>query len=287
MLETAVIPTLGQAASAEVGGLSYWLSIAFWAGAVAVLVGVLYLAGAFRGSVLKRGPTRELELAPADLAIGLGVVAFIVVGKLSSFGKVVVPAAAVELAFLFGAGFFVLKAALSEAGGRRSGLIPRRPGRDLVYTAAGLPIGFGLVFALLALINGVATLAGFPSPALNHESLRELVRDPTVSAVLELIVSAVIVAPLLEEVLFRGLLQTWLLDVLGRDRRWLTVTVAAAAFASVHVGLVSWHGLPGLFVLGLVLGWLYEKTGSLLPPVLVHAGFNAANIGYVLWVLGP
>jgi membrane protease YdiL (CAAX protease family) len=45
--------------------------------------------------------------------------------------------------------------------------------------------------------------------------------------------------------------------------------------------------LPGLLVLGVVLGWLYERSGSLLPCVLVHAGFNALNIAMVLAGPGP
>ena len=89
---------------------------------------------------------------------------------------------------------------------------------------------------------------------------------------------AVLVGPLLEEVVFRGLLQTLLIDTLGRRFRWTAVLIAAAVFALIHAGPVSWHGWPGLFVLGVVLGWLYERTGSLLPCYLAHALFNAANI---------
>ena len=56
------------------------------------------------------------------------------------------------------------------------------------------------------------------------------------------------------------------------------VAAAAAVFALVHAEVVSWHALPGLFVLGVVLGWVFERTGSLLPCVLIHAGFNALNL---------
>jgi len=45
----------------------------------------------------------------------------------------------------------------------------------------------------------------------------------------------------------------------------------------MHTGQ-AWQVLPSLFVLAVVLGWLYERTGSLLPSVLVHMGFNAINI---------
>jgi membrane protease YdiL (CAAX protease family) len=45
---------------------------------------------------------------------------------------------------------------------------------------------------------------------------------------------------------------------------------------------VPWQGLIPLFVLGITFGYLYERTGSLLPPILAHAIFNAANIGIAL-----
>ncbi|MEM6460173.1 MAG: CPBP family intramembrane glutamic endopeptidase [Planctomycetota bacterium] len=284
-METAFIPTLGQAASAEAGGLAYWLSVAFWAGVGAVLLGALGFVGALRGSVLRRGPLRELELSAADLVVGFGSVGLVYAGKWPGAPAGLQQAS--SLGLLLGAGFFVVKAALSEAGVRRAGLVPRRPVRDLWVSAVGLVFGVGLTFATLVLVNAAATAAGYPSPEVNHELLQELRESPSAQRVLGIALAAVVVAPLLEELVFRGMLQTWLLQLWGRRRRWLTVVTAAALFAGVHVGLVSWHGLPGLFVLGLVLGWLYEKTGSLLPAVLVHAGFNAVNIGYVLLVPGP
>ena len=91
-----------------------------------------------------------------------------------------------------------------------------------------------------------------------------------------------IIAPLLEEMVFRGLLQTLLIDTLGRRARWTAVLTASLIFALIHAAAVSWHGWPGLFVLGVVLGWLYERTGSLLPCYLAHALFNAANIAAAL-----
>ena len=60
--------------------------------------------------------------------------------------------------------------------------------------------------------------------------------------------------------------------------RWLVVLSAAALFALIHLGpQVAWQGLPVLFVLGIFLGWLYERTGSLWPGIVLHAGFNAIN----------
>ena len=45
----------------------------------------------------------------------------------------------------------------------------------------------------------------------------------------------------------------------------------------IHASVVPWQGLVSLFVLGLVFGYLYERTGSLLTPVIAHAVFNSFN----------
>ena len=93
------------------------------------------------------------------------------------------------------------------------------------------------------------------------------------------LLSAVVIAPVAEEVLNRGLLQTLLLRTLGHRWRWAAIGVASAGFAALHLGSVPLQALPGLFVLGLVFGALYERTGSLVPGILVHAAFNALNVG--------
>ncbi|NJN06013.1 MAG: CPBP family intramembrane metalloprotease, partial [Rhodobacteraceae bacterium] len=43
------------------------------------------------------------------------------------------------------------------------------------------------------------------------------------------------------------------------------IIIAGALFSLIHMGGVSWHVLPGLFILGLILGWLYETHRSLWP----------------------
>ncbi len=89
-------------------------------------------------------------------------------------------------------------------------------------------------------------------------------------------VFAVGTAPIVEEVVFRGLLWPLL-----RDRGWGFSGAVAAAFlfAAVHVNLAAF--LP-LWILGLFWTWLYERTEDLTAPILSHALFNAANF---LWIV--
>lgn len=268
-----------------------WGSVAWAAGLGAVVVAVVQGLGLLKSATLRRGPLREVEFTRADVVIGLGFVAMIFLDKLlvDGGGRWIAWSENVEqgirqvsgLAILGAAVFFVGKAWMTEAGWRKAGLVPRRPGRDLVYGLLGTPVGIVLTFATLLLVNAAATAAGVPSPEVNHDLLDQL-KQADRSKATAIIITAVAIGPVLEEIVFRGLLQTLLLEVMGRSARWPVIFTAAALFSVVHLGATTWHALPGLFVLGIVLGWLYERTGSLWPPVLVHAGFNAFNI---IWVL--
>ena len=85
----------------------------------------------------------------------------------------------------------------------------------------------------------------------------------------------VLAAPLCEEFIFRGLLQGGLRRSLPA---WPAIAIAAALFAIVHPPAAM---LP-VFVLGLCAGLAYERSGSLLAPMLVHAGYNAAILAFQL-----
>ncbi|MCH8967363.1 MAG: CPBP family intramembrane metalloprotease [Planctomycetes bacterium] len=88
--------------------------------------------------------------------------------------------------------------------------------------------------------------------------------------VIALWVGAAAVAPVGEELFFRGLLQTFLVGMMRN--RWLAIATAAAAFGAVHYPYP--HTIPTLVVLGVVMGYAYERTGSLLPAIAIHAAFN-------------
>ena len=117
---------------------------------------------------------------------------------------------------------------------------------------------------------------------------------------------AIIVAPLFEEFLFRGHLQTLLIRVMGAGepatergrgfpiitstgetvppfpndqrssplRRWLAVIITSILFALVH----HWSIWLPIFTLSLCLGYMYERTANLWVAVLMHAMFNGFSI---------
>ena len=93
------------------------------------------------------------------------------------------------------------------------------------------------------------------------------------------IVSIIVLAPLIEETLFRGFLQTFIRKHLGSKQ---AIFITSFCFSFFHYspgqGLGNIMILISLFVLALFLGFIYEKQGSLLAPIILHASFNAVSV---------
>jgi membrane protease YdiL (CAAX protease family) len=85
-------------------------------------------------------------------------------------------------------------------------------------------------------------------------------------------VTAVLAAPLAEELLFRGLVYRLARRAWGA---WPAAVVSSLLFGLIHGE--PWY-LFGLIGLGLVLAYLYETTGSLVAPVIAHALHNAVSL---------
>jgi len=178
--------------------------------------------------------------------------------------------------------YFLGRAMWHRRGLKRIGVIPRKPMRDLRWGLIGLLAALPLVMGSIMLIQLVNLWLGNEAPVIGHEMLNMLIEsDSTLGSAL-IILSAVLVAPVLEEVIFRGLMQSVLVEWFGQSMRWGVVLVAGMVFALVHVSAVPAGAevqvISGLFIFGIVLGWLYERTGSLWPSIIVHIGFNALNV---------
>ena len=92
-----------------------------------------------------------------------------------------------------------------------------------------------------------------------------------------------VVYPVLEEIVFRGLIQGELLRRL--PRRWGALTLAnlltSAAFVAVHLLLrPSWLS-AGTFPVSLVFGYFRERTGGLAMPIALHVFYN---VGFLLLI---
>ncbi|MBP5570720.1 MAG: CPBP family intramembrane metalloprotease [Prevotella sp.] len=81
-----------------------------------------------------------------------------------------------------------------------------------------------------------------------------------------------IIAPLAEEVVFRGAILRSLLEKFSKP--WIAIAVSALLFALIHLNPAQ---LPHAFVVGLLLGWMYWRTGSIIPGVLLHVVNNTVS----------
>jgi len=111
-----------------------------------------------------------------------------------------------------------------------------------------------------------------------HEELELVMAYSQSSVRMLIIVTAVAIVPVFEEMLFRGLFQTMLRGVLLKP--WLSITIVSGLFALAHADAGHW---PALFVLSMCMGYAYEKSGSLLRPIFIHSLFNATSIILTLY----
>ncbi len=113
-----------------------------------------------------------------------------------------------------------------------------------------------------------------------HQELELITQYSQLPLRILIAVVAVVIAPVLEELLFRGLVQTMIRSFLAiRNGAWLAILISSALFAIVHANPGHW---PALFVLSVCLGYSYEKSGSLFRPIFIHSLFNTASIIAVL-----
>lgn len=160
--------------------------------------------------------------------------------------------------------------------GRRHDLIElwgldRLNPRNTVTSAIFLVVSTAVTLGAMKLFHEfvLKRLVGVPEA---QNQIQMLQNDPPVSFVIAMIVSACIMAPLIEETLFRGFLYPSL-------KRFVQPAVAAVIvsllFGVVHTNL---GGLLPLSILSLLLILAYEITGTLWVPMIVHSGFNLCNI---------
>ena len=157
-------------------------------------------------------------------------------------------------------------------------------GRSAVMGAVTLvalwPVMQGASFVLGALARAIQQE---PVARIAHDTLRQLVESPADAWLVVMALVVVFAAPVLEEVMYRGILQR---TIIGLDLgRWTAILITSGVFVSMHVGVARWHALPALFVLSLGFGWVYERTGRLAAPIAMHVLFNALNLGLAWWTV--
>lgn len=156
----------------------------------------------------------------------------------------------------------------------------------LMMSAIGLTLYFGEL------------IKGQEYQIQQHEQLKLIAEFPQLPLRILIFFIAVVAASLFEEMLFRGFFQTTirsffearLWSPVGQETgqanqaartngAWPAILISSGLFTSTHANVEHW---PALFVLGICLGYSYEKSGSLLRPIFIHSIYNAFSMIAVL-----
>ncbi len=89
-----------------------------------------------------------------------------------------------------------------------------------------------------------------------------------------------LLAPLAEEMVFRGAVLRSLLR--WKENPWIGIVISAVLFAVIHMNPAQ---MPHALLIGLLLGWLYYRTDSIVPGVVYHWVNN--TVAYVMYNLYP
>lgn len=222
------------------------LAIALAASLSPIVIGV---AGAYvemRGLLSPDG--QPMPISTASLASPF-YVALMIAGQLTSLG--------------------IVWAAAGRRGARVQSLRLGAPQADWLSS-----VGYGL--ALIVLIAPIEIvlyrLAGL-GLFTDARWLVEGLRSPMWWAV---VIAAIVLAPIWEELTFRG----FLLSALAKSRLgfWPAAVLSTLIWTTLHLGY-SWPGLVCVFLAGLGLSWIMKRTGSMRAVVVAHGVINTSSLG--------
>ena len=178
----------------------------------------------------------------------------------------------VIIVFVLGSAKRFFDDGLRGLGFRKTGIIG-----DFVSAAAIFIAVWPLVLGVLWVVITVGKLVVGPDFQMEqNEGLTVILQYEQWSLRILMIFFATILTPIFEEIIFRGLLQSYLRGI-GLSS-WQTIFIASVIFSLPHPLM---H-FPALIILSIAMGYAYEKSGSLLRPIFIHLIFNGSTIAFAL-----
>lgn len=263
--------------------------------AILVVVATAAIAACWRWKFFKL-PTEASGRIPLDPPMGalamlgiyvLGIIgASVVAGSLpestrtdADWSRLLVGVLANALQCIGAIGF--LQSRLAVDGSRRRA--------TFIHAIAEGTIGFVLVvpivFAAAAFLGAALPLLGLPrAPEVSHQTLEILRAKANIVFTWTTLIHVVVLVPLAEELLWRGLMQPSMRAV-GLPPL-AAICTTSALFAAIH-----WTSIPAdgratglvmLVILSIALGILRDRTGGILAPAIAHGLFNALNVAMAL-----
>ncbi|GAB5497217.1 MAG: hypothetical protein Phyf2KO_22970 [Phycisphaerales bacterium] len=263
--------------------------------AVVIALGILTLAVLWKRDAIRPGSFKRIEPADAPPPEAGLVLFAMLIGCLivSAIAALVVTQAQgvdpdVGRTMPQQGVFTLLVGSAGVAAGVGAMLLARRTWKldRFCFTGSGYVTGLLLGLALYPLLLSVTMVSGYlfrligtpPGDGIAHETLNTIVAPETGAWRWAVIAGAVVLTPIFEELLFRGLLQSAVVSIVRN--RWAAVLIASALFVGPHIGpAIQPHVLPAIGGLGIAMGVAYERTGKISIPIAMHAMYNGINVG--------
>ena len=119
-------------------------------------------------------------------------------------------------------------------------------------------------------------LRAFGIEPAQQDIINSILSEDSLGTLTFMVFFGMLAAPIIEEILFRGFLQS---AVRITCDKWQTVLISGFIFALIHWNA---HVFLQIFVLGLLLAYLFEKTGSLVAPITVHICHNTTTLVFLI-----
>lgn len=116
-------------------------------------------------------------------------------------------------------------------------------------------------------------LTSFLGNTVDNSKTESLQQNVTLFTMIIGIASAGIVSPFYEEIFYRGFIYRWLRTRVSM--RW-AIVISSLIFTLAH--FPTMNAMPVNFISGVVLAWTYERTGSVVPGMIVHGVFNTIAV---------
>jgi len=154
------------------------------------------------------------------------------------------------------------------------GFKPKTIAKDIGWATVNLVAIWPVLVTTVLLSTHIGKMLYGPDYQLQqHDELKLLMENPSTALITSVVLMTIVIAPIFEEMMFRGLIQTLFRSYLRKP--WPAILLTSALFAIIHENTGHW---PALFTLAMCLGYSYEKSGSLLRPILIHMLFNATSV---------
>ncbi len=116
----------------------------------------------------------------------------------------------------------------------------------------------------------------FGTPLEQQEIIKRVLEEGSLAVLTFMVFFGILAAPVIEELLFRGFIQPAVRTSFGKLK---AIFISGLLFASVHLNA---YVFLQIFILGLLLAYLFEKTGSLIAPITVHIFHNTATLAFLI-----